>query len=147
MKNYKQILAIAILSLGAGAVYIWGTRSVNTQSANAPAPTPAPIKSTTENRDDEFPMVLFDSPDGTDSLSRDKRKVRNQKFDNWSWVRPAVGSDEREVYIISHWQLDLPALPVVKSDAIILGEVESAQAFLSNDKTGVYSEFIVKIQN
>jgi hypothetical protein len=38
----------------------------------------------------------------------------------------------------------LPALPV-SSDVVALGEVVDAHAYLSNDKTGVYSEFTIRV--
>jgi hypothetical protein len=38
-----------------------------------------------------------------------------------------------------------PALPASQSDVIVIGQVKSAQAFLSEDKTNVYSEFTVVV--
>ena len=40
-----------------------------------------------------------------------------------------------------------PALPVAQSDAIIKGEVTQARAYLSQDKTDIYSEFDVALSN
>ena len=39
----------------------------------------------------------------------------------------------------------MPALPTSESDAVILGEIEDAKGYISNDKTGAYSEFSVRI--
>jgi len=47
---------------------------------------------------------------------------------------------------ISHWWVGLPALPVTKSDAIVLGEIVEARAYLSDDRTGIYSEFSIKVE-
>jgi hypothetical protein len=38
-----------------------------------------------------------------------------------------------------------PAFPASQSDVIVVGQVTSAQAFLSEDKTNVYSEFTVLV--
>jgi hypothetical protein len=38
-----------------------------------------------------------------------------------------------------------PALPATQSAAVIVGEVTNAQAYLSEDKTAIYSEFTVRI--
>lgn len=46
----------------------------------------------------------------------------------------------------SHWWVGLTALPVNQSTAVILGEVADASAHLSGDKTGIYSEFIVRLE-
>lgn len=39
-----------------------------------------------------------------------------------------------------------PALPVSQSAAVVVGEVTDAQAFLSEDKTTVYSEFTISVE-
>jgi hypothetical protein len=43
----------------------------------------------------------------------------------------------------THWWQGLPAIPVAQSDVVLIGEITDAQAYLSNDKTGIYSEFTV----
>ena len=40
----------------------------------------------------------------------------------------------------------LPPLPAVQSEVILIGEVSAWRAHLSNDKTGIYSEFPVRIE-
>ena len=39
----------------------------------------------------------------------------------------------------------MPALPIAQSDAVVLGEVTDAQAYLSDDRSGIYSEFTIRI--
>lgn len=41
----------------------------------------------------------------------------------------------------------MPDLPAVQSDAVVTGEILAANAYLSDDKSGVYSEFSVKVEN
>jgi len=45
--------------------------------------------------------------------------------------------------IAGHMWRGLPALPVAQSDAVVLGEVIDRRASLTEDRTGVYSEFSV----
>lgn len=40
---------------------------------------------------------------------------------------------------------NLPAFPFDKSSVVVVGQVTHAQAYLSNDKTGVYSVFTIKV--
>jgi hypothetical protein len=47
--------------------------------------------------------------------------------------------------INDHTLIRLPALPIAESDVIVMGKVTDAQAHLSDDKTGVYSEFPVEV--
>ena len=39
----------------------------------------------------------------------------------------------------------LPAFPFDKSSVVVVGQVSDAHAYLSNDKTGVYSVFTVQV--
>src|SRR5690349_17945964 len=41
---------------------------------------------------------------------------------------------------------NLPALPLAESSGVIVGQITDAKAYLSNDKTGVYSVFTVQVQ-
>src|SRR4030095_6756486 len=49
------------------------------------------------------------------------------------------------VLSVPEGQFDFPALPVAKSDVIIVGQVLDAHAHLSQDKRDVYSEFNVRV--
>lgn len=48
--------------------------------------------------------------------------------------------------IVTEWEIGLPPLPADQSDAVILGNVVGAQAYLANDKTSVYSEFTLNTE-
>lgn len=45
----------------------------------------------------------------------------------------------------SHMWVGMPALPVAQSDAVVLGEVADRRARLTEDRTGVFSEFSVRL--
>lgn len=45
--------------------------------------------------------------------------------------------------LAAHFWIGLPVLPVAQSDAVVLGEVIDRSASLTEDRTGVYSEFSV----
>lgn len=53
-----------------------------------------------------------------------------------NWVGYATGTD---------WVLAVPALPLAQSDAVIVGDVAASEAHISNDRTGVYSEFSIRV--
>src|SRR5262245_51760510 len=44
----------------------------------------------------------------------------------------------------SHWWIGLSALPVEQSDIVVLGTIVRREAHLTNDRTGIYSEFEVQ---
>jgi hypothetical protein len=93
---------------------------------------------------DDIPSVFYENSENK-SLSAE-RETKNAKYDNWKWVQPKISNEETKAGLINHWQLGISALPFDKCDAVIIGVVNSHQAFLSNDKTGIYSEFSVKIE-
>ena len=92
----------------------------------------------------EPPIADFDAPEPRDKVKRDKRKAKGRKYDKADFpVDPSRG--ERIQTETSHWFYGLPALPTAQSDVVLIGIVVSADAFLSPDKSGVYSEYSVRI--
>jgi len=91
-----------------------------------------------------FPIADYSVAEPTDPNERAKRQARGKKYDNSSWrVHPDDVSDS--TVRVDHVDLSLPALPLEISSAVVLGQVTDAQAYLSNDKTGVYSIFTVQV--
>lgn len=43
------------------------------------------------------------------------------------------------------WPADFPALPVAQSSTIVIGRVLQANAHISDDKSAVYSEVVIKV--
>lgn len=97
--------------------------------------------------DEQWPVADFAAPEPADPEKRRKRRARGARHDNEDRVREP-GDEPGVLYrtlIINHWEAGLPALPAKESDAVLIGEVAEAQAFLSNDKSGVYSEFDIRV--
>ncbi|HEX8922418.1 MAG TPA: hypothetical protein VF766_13165 [Pyrinomonadaceae bacterium] len=90
----------------------------------------------------QFPIVDFTAPEPSDPVELTKRRRIGKKHD-----KADLSIDERADTIMStlDWAVGLPALPVAQSQAIVIGEIINAQAYLSNDKTSVYSEFTVRV--
>lgn len=93
----------------------------------------------------QFPAIDYDVPENPDSKERTRRKEKNKQFDKRNLVSddptPRVTSMAR---IIEGY--DVPALPVIQSGLIITGEILTSQAYLSNDKSGVYTELTVRVR-
>lgn len=82
-----------------------------------------------------------------------QRRARNHRHDLGDRrVDPAPfvmkESEPEELYELtpSHAPVQL-ALPVFESDAVVIGEVVGAEAYLSNDRTSVYSEFTLQLSD
>lgn len=48
--------------------------------------------------------------------------------------------------VSGHWWVGIEAIPVQKSNVIVIGKINEAEAHLSSDRTGVYSEFSIEIE-
>jgi len=121
------------------------------QIVGAGAANPAQEKAT-KNETDEYlgPTVDyeldFQIAAQANPKARALREIRGRRYNQRApeplahlpsnWEGYATGTD---------WYLYVPALPVEKSDAVIVGEVGASEAHLSVDKTGVYSEFSIKV--
>lgn len=89
-----------------------------------------------------FPVVDYNVPEPADPDKLAKRRKKSKKYDNSTTpINPFVDVITSTV----DWASSLSALPVDKSHIIVVGEVIDAQAYLSNDKTSVYSEFTIRI--
>jgi hypothetical protein len=92
-----------------------------------------------------LPIADYNAPEPTGLEERAKRQARNKRYDHHSGeaIREAPYPVER--IWSAHWASDLPTIPVSQSDVILIGTVVDSQAYLSDDKTGVYSEFGIHV--
>jgi len=102
---------------------------------------PPQRKAFDENR---FPIADFTAPEPSDEHERSKRRVRGRKYDKSSWsVNPEALSDS--TVRVDSIDRKLPAFPLGQAKAVVIGITTDAHAYLSNDKSGVYSVFDVRI--
>lgn len=78
-----------------------------------------------------------------------KNKARNLKLQKSDDPKRFMLTEEREStygLIPSHAPIE-PAIPAKESAAVIIGEITNSKAYLSEDKTSIYSEFEVSNTN
>lgn len=93
-----------------------------------------------ENR---FPIADYSSPEPSDPLERSRKQARGKKYNKSQWnIYPNAESSVARTHALDP---NMPALPFAKSSAVIVGQISDAKAYLSNDKTGVYSVFTVQV--
>lgn len=78
---------------------------------------------------------------------RAEREAKSAKYDNADLPLDPNITEDGQIFSFLDWEIGLSALPVDRSDAVIVGRVTDAKAYLSNDKTGVYSEFTIQIDS
>lgn len=91
-----------------------------------------------------FPVVDLNSPEPADASLKKRRADKSRKFDNKS--QPKISELTNVTFVANEELGKLPALPVERSSMILVGEIVSANAYLSSDKSSVYSEFEVRIE-
>lgn len=89
----------------------------------------------------QFPILDYEKKSTTAKSDDKERKKYNNRH------APRISESSDSIFSISDWEVNLPALPVAKSAAVILGEITQAQAQLSEDETNIYSAFTIQIAN
>jgi hypothetical protein len=110
------------------------------------APSAAPIAQ--ERRQPDLPVVDYDN-----EISKPKDKPRKEKDDRFKGQgnadrRKPISQLPDGIEILptaGHWWVGLSALPTDQSNVVIRGYIASRAAHLSDDRTGIYSEFEVQV--
>lgn len=92
----------------------------------------------------KFPAVDISAPNEKDLNKWIKRQAKGKKYNN-KYAPPIEQLNSS--FLIDHVLINLPALPIAQSDAVIVGEIKDAKAYLSEDRRQIYSEFLVAIQS
>ena len=136
MVKYKTLGLVVLLTIGITAVFVV---PIHNKAQEPPTATSAAKTQRRVNDENHFPMVEFSGPAPTDP----KRKARGEKRNKSMWsVHPDSPGDTTS--IVHGTDPSLPAFPN-NSAAVVSGTVADAKAYLSNDTTGVYSSFVVII--
>ena len=91
----------------------------------------------------QFPIVDYVVEKQRAAIERAKWENRGKKYN--SQHSPRIDEFSTQVFSFIDWERGLPALPVDRSSAVIIGEVIEAEAHFSSDETKIYSEFTVRI--
>jgi hypothetical protein len=92
----------------------------------------------------QFPVADYLASEPSNLKERAKREAKGKKY-NSRYAAPITESHD-ESFWTTDWDVGLPAIPVAKSAAVIIGKITKAQAHLSENKTNIYSEFEVQIE-
>ena len=98
-----------------------------------------------QHKEAVLPMVDYDKAESTDAHQRALRNARGKRHDGSLRVGepyPEAGAKG----ILDSWMQEVPALPTDISNAIIIGGIGDARAYLSPDKTGVYTEYTAYVE-
>ena len=93
---------------------------------------------------DKLPTADYDAPESGDPEIRDKRRAKNSHYDKRGLVTKDSDASITLTQVLYEGK-ELWPLPIDESDAVVVGDVRDRQTYLSNDKSGVYTEFNVSV--
>ncbi|MGB9181763.1 MAG: hypothetical protein WCB68_21210 [Pyrinomonadaceae bacterium] len=127
----RDIWLLLVILCIAGATAIAARRSQKAASSKQ------------ERQDDasQFPIADVTAPKPTNPREIAKRKAKSKKY---AQAHNDIGPGVRAVEYY-HWPPGFPELPVAESDAVVIGVACKATAHLTEDETGLYSEFTIRI--
>lgn len=136
MKILKATLAVTTTAFVVSALLIATASSLRAQVKHQQAETP---------NFENFPIVDFEPKVPIDPKVKAGRAAKARKYSKK--YAGEINEEVHQIFTNSDWDLRLPALPVARSAAIFIGTVTEAQAHLTPDKTGVFSEFAFKVES
>jgi hypothetical protein len=92
-----------------------------------------------------FPVADYEEPELTDPKMNQARKEKKLRHNNFRIINKNPPDWQAEGRFFDEGLALTPALPVAQSSVIVIGEVTSAEAHVSEDKKNVYSEFTVVV--
>lgn len=141
MKNNKLIWGITLIVVLITISSSFGTMSSYSQNENSKEQTKNSFEELTKN----IPVVDYNAPNLTDGVERELRVIKNNRYDLILDVIKKP-NPEYDFAISSDAEPIPPIIPFTESKLVIIGRILSANAFLSNEKKGIYSEFSVNIE-
>jgi hypothetical protein len=146
MTSINKLTAfLAVIFLSTVAASLTTLRSTNQDATNSVG-RGSQQREAHERRKDRFPVAEYDAPEDADPDKRKERKGKGRRYDNSAFVRKQSSTDITETVFNTEWYQGAEALPVRQSQKIVVGVVIGSEAHLSNDKSGVYMEFVVEIE-
>lgn len=98
-----------------------------------------------QERSDEgqLPIADYAAPEPAGPAERAKMKAKSRRYGG-----KKIKEDPRvSIFTEGEGLVErLPPLPAAQSDAVIVGEVASAKAYLAEGKSGIYSEFTISVE-
>lgn len=94
--------------------------------------------------DRQLPIADYSAPESSDAVERAKRQEKGRRY------RGKRIREEPQISVVSDSESlveRLKPLPIALSDSVIIGEIRNAQAYLSDDKSGIYSEFTIRVED
>lgn len=143
MRRQKKAIALLLALLVLVVATAMAALSGHDQSNSSQAEPQAAGQSEFEN---QFPIADYSAPESADMEKRVKRRAKAKRLFKANLTihenaGVTAGTDSQVAL------LDSLTAAANKSNAVIIGQVISAQAYLNSDKSNIYSEFTVRVED
>lgn len=151
MKNQKKIV-LSLSLIFATILFAFIVLKLQAQDRDQQQDESPLVKKIRQSHD---PIAEYDSPEPYDPKERYLRRLRNSKLglDKYN-LKPeqkeAARLKENSPEIFISYILGgrpLPAFPIFQNTLVVIGKITDAKAFLTNDKTYIYSEFTLNVED
>lgn len=127
-------------------VFAAGATSLGTMSSHSQQDSSKKQNNKRQEDLSKYPIADYDAPESENETRRRERKLKNKRYDNRSGLvskeLPVDEGEENNLFTHSESKAGLPA-----SEIVVVGEVLDAQAYVSNNKQSVYSEFTFRVDD
>ena len=95
-----------------------------------------------EEFESQYPLTDGQAPGPSDPNKHARWRAKGKKYKD---IGLPVTEKSGWITVNTEWDMGLPALPAANSDLIVIGEVTDTQAYLTEAKDWVYSEFTIRV--
>ncbi len=148
MRRSRNVLLLILAALSMATLL--ATKLLTTKGQQPPSQQIT--KETLDERVGRLPVtdfVVYEAPDTEKKLLRRARNARHDSSAGPDGIKRSVLNDRMEPVLLDlplSDQREEPALPASNSDVVVIGSVADVKAYLSNDRTNVYSEVTLGIE-
>lgn len=148
MKSNRIMWLVVVLVVSATMAVTFGTLDSNGQENSAcPQAQSTPTPPTNPFGDmNKYPTVDYDAPEVATAPEHEERLIKNKRYDRSFPVMKDPSPDDVAVGGIDEDTPVPPAIPFAESKLVVVGEIVSSKAVLSNEKKAIYSEYSLRIQ-
>ena len=149
--SLSVVIVLVILAIFSAGFSRFSSPALAQQNqSNVPVPKPSNKPKRVNQKDEQefearFPTTDYDAAEPTNLEEKATRKNKNKRYDGKNIVMRNPYDSGSGTMVHSELFFVLPALPATQSNVILTADVLKSESHLSNDKTGVYSEFNVQI--
>lgn len=143
-RNWIVVVIVVIATIANVLGSLRGSNSQESSELTIQAQKTPPQHRGWERFEGLFPVVDYHALESNKPVDQDERRIKSKRYDKYEIV-PSNPNPNTAASEIVDESFSISSIPVKESNLIIIGEVLNAQAYLSNNKTGIYSEFTIRV--